>query len=712
MERDNNISLSQISAQLYLDRLAGFSESSLLKVEDDYEDALRRTLDFISKILSVDYAFIAEVNEAENNAVFRTVYGVEIEQYQMSRKRADILSMLSKETTIFSVEDEADREIASYLLDSNPIMSGVSIPIRAEVGSAGVLAVYSCDDYKFTQSKVLFMKWMANVVALFFNSGMQLPNLELNDARRVMEAKQEWESAVDSMSQLVIVLNENSNVVRTNRAIQHWGAESVESCVGLSAYQVIKNLKDNEGAFSEAGWNKIWHDLKQLGRLEWETENRQQSKQYRFSLQMINSRETSKRSAHQGYAVLIVDDITRIKDTESRLYEHRSNLGNQDQLRANQVQDLSVKFVNKYSEHEQSKRELLESEARYAQLLKNSMTGICTLKSGRIDVYNDRFAEIFSCEHDIKLANKLFLQLVSGADRKKVLIALSNVVNSIEPIELSVVKARDINHNVLWIEVKFDSLKSANDDDILVYISDITLQKNVELSLKESERRLQKLSSEIINAQENERKRLARDLHDGIGQSLSAIKYTLEGFIQGSDTSSYNEHLGVLDGIVSSIRETIDETRSIAMNLRPSILDDLGIVSAINWFCRQYTETYTNISIEKELYIDESDIDNNRKVAMYRILQEALNNVAKHANASNVRVVLEKTTAGNIHLQISDNGSGISKKIKKSDTKGGMGLYSIQERAELTGGVFTLISNKSGGTVVDVKWVDEVSAIS
>lgn len=241
---------------------------------------------------------------------------------------------------------------------------------------------------------------------------------------------------------------------------------------------------------------------------------------------------------------------------------------------------------------------------------------------------------------------------------------------------------------------------------------DITLQKNVELSLRESENRLQKLSCQIINTQENERRRLALDLHDGIGQSLSAIKYSLEDVIRSSQNSSDKDCFGILDGVVASIRETIDETRSMAMNLRPSVLDDLGVVSAINWFCGQFTETYKNIKIEKQLHIDELDIDNDRKIVIYRILQEALNNVAKHSGANRVRIFLEKTNAGNIYLQISDNGQGIDNNIKGLGYNSGMGLYGIQERAELSGGVFTLISIKAGGTVIDVKWVDKVSLLS
>lgn len=712
METDNNnTSLNQISAQLYLDKLREFSENSLLRIEDDSEQALERSLSFISQILPIDCAIVAEVNEEGNKAAFKSVLGVELERGSFSNERAEIVSILTKEVNVFCGEDEGNREVASFLLNNYPVLSGISVPIVCETGPCGILAVYSKEDYQFTQSKVLFLKSMANVIALFLKSNALFQQIEVRDTQRVINAKREWESAVDSMTQLVIVLDGNSNIVRTNRAIEYWGIGTVESHIGTSVVEIVQKIKDDNASVNKQNWEEVWSNLKRFGRLEWEVLNPQQEKNYRFSLRLLKNQRPTEKKKHHGFAVLVVDDITQIKFTENQLQQHKHKLEDQVMWRTNQLEELNIMLRQKHAEYERSKSALQESEGRYAQLVQNSMTGICTLKSGRIDVYNDRFAEILGFNNS-GLSNKLFLQLISGADRKKVMSALAELDNCLVPVELSVVRARDGHYKGLWLELKFDYLKTSSENTVLVYMHDITLQKNVELSLRESENRLQKLSCQIINTQENERRRLALDLHDGIGQSLSAIKYSLEDVIRSSQNSSDKDCFGILDGVVASIRETIDETRSMAMNLRPSVLDDLGVVSAINWFCGQFTETYKNIKIEKQLHIDELDIDNDRKIVIYRILQEALNNVAKHSGANRVRIFLEKTNAGNIYLQISDNGQGIDNNIKGLGYNSGMGLYGIQERAELSGGVFTLISIKAGGTVIDVKWVDKVSLLS
>jgi signal transduction histidine kinase len=139
------------------------------------------------------------------------------------------------------------------------------------------------------------------------------------------------------------------------------------------------------------------------------------------------------------------------------------------------------------------------------------------------------------------------------------------------------------------------------------------------------------------------------------------------------------------------------------MSLRPSILDDLGILATINWFCRQFESTYSKIRIRKEIEIEEGEVPDSLKIVIYRVLQEALNNIAKHSKASMVLLILGKRDMG-IQLVIRDSGEGFDLAEAQSRSGRGLGLDSMRERTELSGGIFSIESSKGKGTVIRASW--------
>jgi len=145
--------------------------------------------------------------------------------------------------------------------------------------------------------------------------------------------------------------------------------------------------------------------------------------------------------------------------------------------------------------------------------------------------------------------------------------------------------------------------------------------------------------------------------------------------------------------------------RRIVKDLRPSILDDLGILATINWFCREFQDIYADTRIERDIEIQEEDIPSPLKTVIYRILQEALNNVAKHSQANLVRLTLKKYDH-RIELKIQDNGVGfnLEKTISLKPSQRGFGLASMRERAELSGAAFEIKSAVGEGTMILVRW--------
>jgi len=159
---------------------------------------------------------------------------------------------------------------------------------------------------------------------------------------------------------------------------------------------------------------------------------------------------------------------------------------------------------------------------------------------------------------------------------------------------------------------------------------EIEERKLTEEALRKSEKELRFLSSELLNVQENERARIARELHDGVGQALSTMKVRVETLakIARSDVSQTTAEN--LENLVPMIRQTIEEVRNTSMDLRPSTLDGLGILPTIDWFSREFQTTYPFIQIEKKIDIRETDVPDSLKIIIYRIVQEALNNAARH----------------------------------------------------------------------------------
>jgi signal transduction histidine kinase len=160
-----------------------------------------------------------------------------------------------------------------------------------------------------------------------------------------------------------------------------------------------------------------------------------------------------------------------------------------------------------------------------------------------------------------------------------------------------------------------------------------------------------------------------------------------------------------LEDIIPMIKESIEEVRRIQMDLRPSTLDDLGILATLEWFCREYQKIYSHIHIEKKIDLQESEVSIPLKTAIYRVMQEAMNNIAKHSKADLVHLSLGKRE-DKIQLIIQDNGQGFNfEEILSPDrSRRGMGLSSMQERVELSGGSFTIESIKGKGTVIRASW--------
>jgi len=231
---------------------------------------------------------------------------------------------------------------------------------------------------------------------------------------------------------------------------------------------------------------------------------------------------------------------------------------------------------------------------------------------------------------------------------------------------------------------------------------DITARKKTEAALRQSEGRLRDLSHKILDAQENERRLVAQDIHDSISGSLAAIKIFMEQKLF-SMTGRPPDGDFTLEKIISMITDTIQETRRISAHLRPAMLDDLGLFPTVDWFCREFEKHYPQIQVVRRFEIEEDDVADQLKVVIYRILQEAMNNLAKHSEADRVHISLVKF-GNQLKLCVADNGCGfdIAQINSNRDPLSGHGLSNMRDRAEICGGKLEITSKPGAGTTIDL----------
>ncbi|HZJ36794.1 MAG TPA: PAS domain-containing protein, partial [Gillisia sp.] len=253
------------------------------------------------------------------------------------------------------------------------------------------------------------------------------------------------------------------------------------------------------------------------------------------------------------------------------------------------------------------------------------------------------------------------------------------------------------NGTVKWIHESGNLIKVGKDQSFHYEgtVQDITSQKEYENQILEVSKRLRSLTAHLQTVQEEERIKIAREIHDELGQQLTGIKLDAS-WLKNKTKIHFEEEKERMDRLINNINTTINNVRKIATNLRPGVLDDLGLEAAIEWQAAQFEEQ-TGIPC---LFKTSKVSDNYEKTvntAVYRIFQEALTNVIRHANASKVIIKLyEKNSI--LVLEVADNGSGIWE-TEKNKTQS-LGITGMKERAFMINGTFSIKRRNEGGTMV------------
>ncbi len=383
----------------------------------------------------------------------------------------------------------------------------------------------------------------------------------------------------------------------------------------------------------------------------------------------------------------------------------------------------TIAAISDISERKEAEEALRMSEDKYKKLyeesfrreelwrsLLNSCADAIVIydMQGRAQYVSDSFTEIFGWTREEVLGSQI--PYVPPPEREATMAHIDELLSG--GVARSGFETRRYTKDGRVLDTAISASRyndhEGNPAGMLVILSDISERKRAAKALALSEQQLRMLSAQLLTAQENERKRVAQELHDGIGQSLTAIKFRLETSLQQSTGAEASQRDESLAAIIPLIQNAIDEVRRICIDLRPSILDDLGVLATLGWFCREFQATYSGIRILREIDLLEEDVPEPLKIVIFRIVQEAMNNVVKHSTADKVRLRLTKSD-GALDLEIEDNGPGfdLSEAFSSDSATKGFGLASMKERTDFSGGSFAVQAGAGSGTAIRVSWPDD-----
>lgn len=224
-------------------------------------------------------------------------------------------------------------------------------------------------------------------------------------------------------------------------------------------------------------------------------------------------------------------------------------------------------------------------------------------------------------------------------------------------------------------------------------------------TIRERNASLEALSKKLMESEEIKRKKIATDLHEGLAQTLSAIKVNFESKAPGDAADTVDAR--VRSSVVPVLQQAIQEVRSIATELRPSSLDDLGLLPTLNWYCREFESLHPQIRVQREIELSEGKIPAHLKIEIYRIIESAFKNIAKYSNTDRILCALH-LTKDMIHLVIGDmptlqpEVAGITHFAPKADSQ--FRFAEVMERTALSGGTFSSSQEKAGWVTLRSSW--------
>ena len=507
---------------------------------------------------------------------------------------------------------------------------------------------------------------------------MNLENIE--------RSKAQWQFIADAIPLLLCLIDRNGRIIRTNRTLERWGLGSVSTIKGGSLHGTLHPECSATDCYLSGFENQILFSQEKRAEVQAYDPFLKRHLEIKFQPTLSDSRHPG---LGEMLALVSVDDISDTKRAEMQISEMRNSL-----------HDRIAQEVGKRIEIEGVQSRLLNILSRTPNVIATATP------DGTLLYLNQSGRSMLQLDEEASPGELNIFDFLTPEARGKMLsealpAALCNGVWTGSSELLG-------RHGQLVPTTQIVVAHRNNDGEFegfSVVEQDMSAWIQADAALRSSQEESRQLAAELINVQEYERQRIAADLHDVIGQSLSLIKLSIDNAAQMIRDGTVEMAGDSLSDLSTRVKEALVEVRRISMDLRPPMLDDLGILPTLSWFFREFESTCRSITLMKKIDVAERAIPAPLKTTIFRLLQEATTNVVKHAGANEIRIGLVHQ-ADVLELTVVDNGLGFDadQSFMGDDTGRGLGLRSMKERARLSGGLYTLESVVGQGTSIRFAW--------
>ena len=362
---------------------------------------------------------------------------------------------------------------------------------------------------------------------------------------------------------------------------------------------------------------------------------------------------------------------------------------------------ITLSIIKDISERKKSEIELRESESRFKMLFNNANDAVFVTQLSNEKSYGD-FIEVneVACTR-LGYTKEEFLQLspsaiVSQKSINDFTMNMERLLKEEHVIYDLVHRAKD--KKLIPVEISSHLFLYNNKRTVLSIARDISERKQAEEKLKRTSKLLRELATHLQSVREEERTMIAQEIHDELGQVLTALKIQISLLANklNANQAPLKEKINSLSDMIDA---SVESVQKISSKLRPGILDELGLIAAIEWQAEEF-EKLTNIKCSLVLPKQEIELEKNKSTAIFRIFQESLTNIARHSQATKTAISLFNHQS-NIYLEILDNGKGITQEQIK-DFKS-LGIHGMEERAMVFGGQVYIEGIAGKGTTVKVE---------
>lgn len=360
-------------------------------------------------------------------------------------------------------------------------------------------------------------------------------------------------------------------------------------------------------------------------------------------------------------------------------------------------------IVYDITDQKQAEKELLKSKEEYKLLVENQTDLLVKIDTdGHFLYVSPSFCDMFGKTVEELLNNK-FMPLVHKDDREKTAEVMKDLY---KPPYCCYLEQR-AKTKTGWKWLGWTNTAILNDKNEIIEIiglgRDITESKNTEEIIKKQGIELQKLFAKTLNAQENERKQISQELHDDLGQTIVGVQLGLGEIKKHSLNLVAPKTLKAIENTLELVNHLDKRIHDISYELRPSMLDELGVYATLSWFTQKFQKT-TNVKAELKIIGPKPKLNIVISATIFRIIQEALNNISKHAKAKTVKILMD-TNNKSISINIDDNGKGfnVEKIIQNLSKQEQMGILGIKEKVKLLNGTLKILSTPQKGTSLIIK---------